>query len=153
VVDLGERFEKHFIGGPAIRTPAAAAQWTTKAPAAGTTNPLVVVFPHPMDYALLQRTLSVAGVPGKISVAKNETEWLFTPDSPWKTGAYRLMIDADFEDICGNHANRAFDVDLRAGSAPRRSEKPITIPFHIRPGGEAVPVKGIHGELTPQAAR
>lgn len=132
-VDAGEHSEKHFIGGPAIRTPADPAQWRTRIPAAGTTEPLVVEFPWAMDYALLQRTLSVPGVAGKVSVANAEREWRLTPDSPWKQGKYRLMIDGDFEDICGNHPDRAFDVDLRAGAAPRRSGKPIAIPFRVRP--------------------
>lgn len=132
VVDAGQHFEKHFIGGPAIRTAADPAAWRIRAPRAGTTEPLVVVFSRPMDYALLQRTLSVTGVPGQIAVAASETEWRLTPDSPWRAGDYGLAVDRELEDICGNRPGRPFDVDLRAGSSPQRQERPITIPFRVR---------------------
>ena len=55
------------------------------APKAGTSEPLVVDFPTPMNYALLQRMLTgftgmrAAAVAGTVSVADHETQWRFTP--------------------------------------------------------------------------
>ncbi|HWF12037.1 MAG TPA: Ig-like domain-containing protein [Bryobacteraceae bacterium] len=111
---IGRDFQKHFAAGPAIRSAADPAQWRVQAPAAGTMEPLVVRFPRPMDYALLQTTLSVPGIGGAISVNHSETEWRFTPDAPWKPGAFRLAIDRDLEDVCGNRPDRPFEVDLRS---------------------------------------
>jgi hypothetical protein len=113
---IGRDFQKRFTAGPAVRTAADPAQWRVEAPAAGTVEPLVVRFPRSMDYALLQRTLTVPGVAGTIAVARNETEWRFTPDAPWKPGAFRLAIDPDLEDVCGNRPDRPFEVDLRTNS-------------------------------------
>jgi hypothetical protein len=125
-------FEKHFTAGPPLRTAADPAQWQIHAPSAGTTEPLIVEFPRPMDYALLQRTLSIPGISGKISVGKAETEWRFTPDSAWKPGAHRLSIGSDLEDICGNHPDRPFEVDLHAASPSPPRAGPGAIRFYVR---------------------
>jgi hypothetical protein len=77
---------------------------------------LVVTFPEPMDWAMLQRTFEVTGpsgpVAGTIAVGNNEAEWRFTPARPWQPGDYQLTVDASLEDLAGNRIGRAFDVDL-----------------------------------------
>ena len=57
-------------------------KWRVTAPRAGTIGPLVIAFPKPLDYALLQHEIEVTGVAGKVAVARDETEWRFTPDAP-----------------------------------------------------------------------
>jgi hypothetical protein len=84
-----------------------------------------------MDHALLERTLSVSGVSGKIAIRNQETEWRFTPDSPWKAGNYELAIDSDLEDICGNRLDRPFDVDLRAPAATQTAVRVKTLRFRV----------------------
>jgi hypothetical protein len=126
---LREGFRKAFTGGPPDRTPADPMTWRVSAPAAGTSEPLIVDFPKPMDYALLQRMLGVPGVSGEIALDRNETEWRLTPDAPWKVGSYALVADSNMEDISGNHLDRPFDVDLRSKPAPR--VKSFSIPFQI----------------------
>ncbi len=135
---LVEGFEKAFTGGPSDRFPPDPKHWSVIVPKAGTADPLIVEFPKPMDYALLQRMLEVrdqgaAGVAGRIAIDRDETRWSFTPDAPWKAGAYRLIADNLLEDIAGNHLDRAFDVDLqqKSGQAPTGS-KTVSLPFSIR---------------------
>ena len=94
-VPLAEDFRKAFRGGPADRTPPDPKTWRVTAPKAGSPADLVVDFPKPMDFALLQRMIEVSGSGGKIggtvAVDKQETEWRFTPREPWKAGGYRLL--------------------------------------------------------------
>ena len=130
---LVEGFEKVFTGGPSDRTPPEPKRWNVIAPKAGTAEPLIVEFPKPMDYALLQRMLGVPGVAGSIAVDRDETRWSFTPNAPWKAGAYRVIADNLLEDIAGNHLDRAFDVDLQQKSGPTPTgAKTVSVPFSVR---------------------
>lgn len=137
-VGLVEGFQKAFTAGPAKRDTPDPAKWRITAPKPGTSNPLIVDFPDPMDYALLQRLLQVPGLTGAITVLNNETQWRFTPDSPWKAGAWTLVVDSTLEDLAGNHLDRAFDVDLQAVEAQREDNpnrsvtKTVTLPFEVR---------------------
>ena len=76
-------------------------------------EPLVIAFPEPLDYAMLQHALEVRGVAGKVEVANGETEWRFKPAQPWKPGAHEIVIPTNLEDLAGNKVGRAFDVDVR----------------------------------------
>ena len=40
----------------------------------------MIYFPKPLDYALLQHEIEVTGVTGKVSVARDETEWALALD-------------------------------------------------------------------------
>ncbi len=132
-VRLVESFEKAFTGGPSDRVPPDPKHWSVIAPKAGTAEPLIVEFPKPMDYALLQRMLAVSGVAGSIAVDRDETRWRFTPTAPWKAGAYHLVADNLLEDIAGNHLDRAFDVDLQQKSEPARAaSKTVSLAFTVR---------------------
>ena len=129
---LLEGFEKTFTGGPSDRTPPDPKHWSVIAPKAGTAEPLIVEFPKPMDYALLQRMLEVPGVAGRIAVDRDETRWVFTPEVPWKSGAYRLLADNLLEDIAGNHLDRAFDVDLQKAVPAPVGAKSTSLAFTVR---------------------
>jgi hypothetical protein len=124
-------FRKPFRVGPADRTPPDPAQWRLTAPKPGTTGALLVKFPKPMDYALLQRLLDVPGVAGTVTVGREETEWRFTPEKPWKSGEYRLSIDTALEDLAGNRIGRAFDVDTFERVSERLSRKTVSLPFRV----------------------
>jgi len=129
---LTQGFEKLFTAVAAERTPPAPKLWRVAAPLAGSRQPLVVTFPQPMDFALLQRMIQVEGVAGQVAVAQNETEWRFTPDAPWKAGRYRIAAENTLEDISGNHLDRAFDVDLSLNAPAIVGEKTLTLPFTVR---------------------
>jgi hypothetical protein len=115
-VPLREEFRKKFRAAPADRQPTDLKDWRLVAPKAGASEALVVTFPEPMDWAMLQRTFEVTGpsgpVAGTIAVGNNEAEWRFTPARPWQPGDYQLTVDASLEDLAGNRIGRAFDVDL-----------------------------------------
>jgi hypothetical protein len=131
-VPLADSFEKTFTGAPADRTPPDPTRWNIIAPKSGTSAPLIVEFPKPMDYALLQRLLEIPGVTGKVAVDREETRWSFTPDTPWKSGTYHLVADNLLEDIAGNHLDRAFDVDLQKGVPQTPHAKTSSIAFTVQ---------------------
>ena len=135
-VPMVESFRKSFKGGPAQRTPPDPKQWRVAAPRAGTTDPLVVDFPTPMNYPLLQRMLQVAGAQGKINgavlVSQQETQWRFTPRDPWKPGDYRLVADTGLEDLAGNHIGQPFDIDTFEKVTQQIVSETVFLPFRVR---------------------
>jgi hypothetical protein len=134
-VPLAEDYRKAFRGGPADRIPPDPKTWRVTAPKAGSAADLVVDFPKPMDFALLQRMIEVAGGVGKIdgtvAVDKQETEWRFTPREPWRAGAYRLLIDNGIEDLSGNHIGQPFDLDKFQKVTKNIEAETIPLPFDI----------------------
>jgi hypothetical protein len=128
---LAAAFDKPFHVVADEREPVDPAKWLITAPKEGTADPLAVTFPRPLDYALLQRTITVAGVTGKVSVAPGESEWRFTPDAPWKAGSYQLTVETTLEDLAGNRVDRPFDVDT-FNEVTKHIEKPtVSVPFRI----------------------
>jgi hypothetical protein len=127
---LLDGFRKSFRVAAAERTAIEPAKWRVTTPKAGTRDPLVVEFPKPLDYALVLRTLSVAGVKGTAALDRDETEWRFVPDAPWQPGAGRLSIDSALEDVAGNRLYRPFDAvmdQLKKMPDPG----PVAVPFRI----------------------
>jgi hypothetical protein len=135
-VPLEVGFRKAFRGGPAERNPPDPKQWRITAPKAGTSQTLTLNFPTPMNYPLLQRMLRVSGtqgnVAGTVSIDKQETEWRFLPQQPWRTGDYQLMVDSALEDLAGNHVGQAFDIDVFQHVTEHIATKTISLPFVVR---------------------
>jgi hypothetical protein len=135
-VPLDREYRKEFRGGPAVRVPPDPKQWRIVAPGAGTSSPLVVEFGRSMNYPLLQRMLQVAGpggrVAGEIAVDRTETVWRFTPRQPWPAGAYRLLVDADLEDVSGNRIDQPFDIDVFDKVSEHLTTRTVTVPFSVR---------------------
>ena len=129
---LAAEFRKTFRVAPADRTPPDPATWRIQAPAANTRDPLIVTFPKPMDFALLQREITVEGIAGSVAVARGETEWLFTPGGSWSAGEHALIVRTALEDLAGNHILRAFDVDTFDPITPRLMAERLRVPFRIR---------------------
>ncbi|SPF41386.1 conserved exported hypothetical protein [Candidatus Sulfopaludibacter sp. SbA4] len=133
---LAQEFRKEFRVVPPDRTPPDTATWRIAAPRAGSAGPLVIQFPKPMDYALLQHLLEVAGphgpVAGTIAVEREETEWRFTPREPWKDGDYRVTVQTTLEDLAGNHIGRAFDVDTFDPITKSLPRETVSLPFRTR---------------------
>jgi hypothetical protein len=126
---LAAYFTKPFHVVAAEREPVDPAQWRIRPPRPGTADPLIVDFPRPLDYALLQRAITVDGVKGKAEVGPGEVEWRFTPETPWKPGAYRLTVITALEDLAGNRVGRAFDVDTFREVTPHIQTDTVSIPF------------------------
>lgn len=135
-VPMVEGFNRTFMGGPPDRTPPDPAKWRITAPGRGTTAPLIVDFPDPMNYALLLRMIQVARgkaiVSGRIELGEHETQWRFIPDHPWQTGDYRLAIDTGLEDLAGNHIGALFDFDIFDKVSKLIDRKSVAVAFAIR---------------------
>jgi hypothetical protein len=135
-VPMVEGFRKSFRGGPALRNPPDPKQWRITTPKAGTFDPLVVVFPNPMNYPLLQRMVLVSGpggnVAGLINVGGAETEWQFTPKGSWIAGDYRLIVNVGIEDLAGNHIGQPFDIDTFERVTEHISTETVSLSFRVR---------------------
>jgi hypothetical protein len=134
---LKESFQKVFRVGPADRKPIDPAEWQILPPSAGAREPLIVRFPEPMDHALARRVIQVMDdtgvlVEGEVALADQERQWAFTPDRPWRRGAYRLVIQTTLEDLAGNNIGKPFDVDLFAGVQRRLATTTVKLPFEVR---------------------
>jgi hypothetical protein len=135
-VPLVEGYRKSFTGAEADRTPPDTARWRLTPPLAGTRDALIVDFDEPMDYALLQRLITVVGgtrnLSGKIEVTREETEWRFIPDQTWPGGNYELVVDTTLEDLAGNHIGRPFDVDTFEKISEKITHKTVSVPFQAK---------------------
>jgi hypothetical protein len=120
---LVKEMRKAFSVGPPDDTPPDENNWKIDLPSAGSHAELVVVFPEPLDHALLNRVLWVERgtgqnaqrVPGRVEVDRQETRWRFTPDEPWAAspkGGYHLVAEKFLEDRAGNSLGRKFEVDV-----------------------------------------
>lgn len=113
---LVAEFRKKFRVAPEARAAIDIKTWKLRPPAAKTTEALVVDFPAPLDHALLHRLLDVNDgakrVKGRIQVTRNETQWMFIPESPWSAEEFLLKVDTALEDVAGNRVGKPFDVDV-----------------------------------------
>lgn len=133
---LREPFRKTFRTGSADNTSPNPKNWTLKAPAAETRNPLVVTFPEPLDRAMLERVFAVADIGdvpvlGRIDVQDHERRWCFTPDDPWSAGRYLLYVDKSLEDRVGNSIARPFEVDVFQKIERRETTETVELPFRV----------------------
>jgi hypothetical protein len=128
---LTQDYVKKFHVTPDQREPVDLTRWKIDAPKPGTREPLKIAFPRPLDYALLQHTIRIAGVAGKVAVAGEETEWSFTPDSPWREGEYQLQVTSTLEDVAGNRVGRLFDVDTFRQVSIQLDTPVVSVPFRI----------------------
>jgi len=112
--------------------------WKVTAPKAGSSDPLVVEFPEPLDRAMLNRTLVVLDsrgdeVQGRLAVDPRATQWSFFPEQKWRTGHYQVQVDSTLEDLAGNSVARPFEVDvLHPITKQKPLAKQVTIPWEVR---------------------
>ena len=118
---LPETVYKRFHVTDAVREPIAVEQWKIVPPKTNSRQPLVIIFPRPLDWALLSQTMTIASadeqsIEGRIAIDQCERRWNFTPRFPWAAGSYHLRVTSSLEDVCGNSVIAAFDRALRSGS-------------------------------------
>jgi hypothetical protein len=135
-VPMLEGFRKSFQGGPADRNPPDPRDWRVTSPRAGTVEAVVVDFPKPMNYPLLERMLRVSSstqgsIAGTVSVDRQETRWRLTPQKPWSAGAYQLVVDSGLEDLAGNHIGQPFDIDVFERVTEHLTTGTIARPFSV----------------------
>lgn len=133
---LRAEFRKTFVVGPPDRTPIDPAKWTIDPPKGA--GPVTVRVDKPLDRALLERLVWVAGPDGKkvaatAAAADGERQLRLTaPGGGWRPGRYTLVIDPRLEDSCGNRVGEPFEAEmLKAGNAKSERE-PVTRAFEIR---------------------
>lgn len=119
---LEKSWVKSFKVSQADRVKPDPANWSILPPKPGTSGPLQVNFPEPMDQALLHSQIVVYDpegnlLNGTVTLGKEEKQWQFIPVSLWKKGIYHLKIGTDLEDLAGNNLNRLFDTDLKKDAA------------------------------------
>jgi len=115
---LRERFRKHFVVGDPVRKPIPVEDWKILTPVTGSRHALVLMFTSPLDWALLQQTITIESadglvIEGRVVVGQHERRWSFTPTSPWISGVYHIRVGSSLEDVCGNSITGAFDRPLR----------------------------------------
>jgi hypothetical protein len=131
---LVREFRQSFGVGPDIRRRIDPVNWTLSLPEVGGTGPLIAHFDRPLDWALLERCLMVAGpswrtITGIASVPRGDESWSFVPDSVWGPGLHHLLVDPVLEDLAGNSATRVFDRDLDLAEHEPRGSATQSIPF------------------------
>jgi hypothetical protein len=130
-VPLTASWTKEFrVSGP-DRSPVKPADWKIGFVRPGTTEPLVIRFPEPLDAALALRLIRIQGVSGHVALGAEEREWRFTPERPWTPGRYTLKVDTALEDLAGNKVGRAFDVDTFERVSRRVERESISLSFSI----------------------
>ncbi len=132
---LAEGFEKEITVGPADRESPNQANWQVSTPPSAHT-PLILRFPEPLDYALLQRMITVervggGRVAGNVEVSKHETHWQFRPDTPWAPGEYVIHVDPAVEDVAGNTFSYLFDEEM-SGPKAESPDDPENIEIKFR---------------------
>jgi hypothetical protein len=118
---LHKTFYKHFRVTEAVREHIVVEQWKIVPPVTKSCQPLVLMFPRPLDWALLAHTITITStgeqsIEGSIAIDQDEGRWSFTPNSDWAAGSYRVRVALGLEDVCGNSVIAAFDRPLRLGS-------------------------------------
>jgi hypothetical protein len=133
---LHETFYKHFRVTEAVREHIAVEQWEIVPPVTKSRQPLVLMFPRPLDWALLSHTITITSsgeqsIGGRIAIDENERRWSFTPTSAWAAGSYRVRVASSLEDVCGNSVIAAFDRPLRLDSDLKYEAATSSIAFDL----------------------
>jgi hypothetical protein len=115
---LRERYRKRFLVGDPVREHISVDDWKILPPATGSRQALVLMFPSPLDWALLLQMITIgstgsAVIDGNVAVDQSETRWSFTPNSPWAAGVYHIRVGSSLEDVCGNNITGPFDRPLQ----------------------------------------
>jgi hypothetical protein len=132
---LREAFYKRFRVTEAVREHVAVERWMVVPPASRSREPLVLVFPRPLDWALLSQTVSVVAgeqpIDGGAVIDQCERRWSFTPTAPWAVGSYQVRVESNLEDVCGNSVIAPFDRPIRACGDCVDGVANRTLSFHL----------------------
>jgi hypothetical protein len=133
---LRESFYKTFRVTEPVRRPVAVEEWKILPPAANSREPLAIMFPNALDWALLWHTITVASeagqpIDGRIAIDQDERRWSFTPTSAWTAGSYRVRVASSLEDVCGNNLLGPFDGPLRSAHNLNLKVSNRSIAFHL----------------------
>lgn len=133
---LHEGFYKHFNVTEAVREPISVEQWKIALPGTKSRQRLALMFPRPLDWALLWRKITIESedgrpVDGRVAIEQGEKRWSFTPTSPWNEGSYCVRVKSNLEDICGNSLLGTFDRPFRSTGDLVNEASNSSIPFQL----------------------
>jgi len=131
---IRDGFHKRFRVTEPVRERIFVDQWKIIAPATESLEPVALMFPRPLDWALLYHAITIASeagepVEGRIAIEQGERRWSFKPKFPWAAGTYNVRIASSLEDICGNTPVGAFDRPFRAARHQFDDTSRRSIPF------------------------
>jgi len=114
---LCEPFRKRFRVAEPVRNQVSTEHWELQPPETGSRRLLTLSFPEPLDWALLQRMITIESedgstIDGAIVIDQCERRWNFAPELPWMPGKYRVRVNPGLEDVCGNNLAGAFERPL-----------------------------------------
>lgn len=132
-ITLGADVRKEFRAIEPAKARLDATTWRITPPPGGSSLPLTVRFPAPLDHALLLRCIRVIGpsgrpVAGNVTVAEREQSWSFIPVRPWDAEGHTIVADSILEDLAGNSLARPFEMDITKAAAGKH-DSAVTIPF------------------------
>jgi hypothetical protein len=133
---LAEPYRKAFRAVAPVDAVVDPKTWKLTAPGVDTQAPLTLNFPRPLDNALARRLLTItdadgAPVAGMIDLTDAEKTWRFTPQRPWRSGNYQVVIDTRLEDLAGNNVARPFEVDVFRPVERQIKTETVTLPFRV----------------------
>ncbi|MCS6978169.1 MAG: hypothetical protein NZM31_14340, partial [Gemmatales bacterium] len=132
---MAESFRKEFTVGPPDTDMPRIAEWKLDIPPASSRKPLTIVFPEPLDHGLLERVITVVQegetLAGQVHVSDHERRWQFTPEKPWASGEYSLVVETILEDLAGNNLKKPFEVDLLQPFDRAAVAETVSLPFRI----------------------
>jgi len=133
---LKTSYRHAFTAGAAAYDALNVNDWRITTPAAATTAAIGIVFPAPLDRALLERTIGVetnagASVDGRVQAGAKELSWSFTPNAPWQPGSYAIVVARELEDPAGNRIGRAFEV-LESAEPAAPTGAVVRLPITVR---------------------
>jgi hypothetical protein len=118
-VAIGKPHTKDFIAFGRDSISPLPASWKLKVAPHGSMQPLLITLNEPLDYFLLQETITILDekaqpVKGTVRPLQKETSFQFLPQKKWEKGQYHLRVASYLEDLAGNSIERVFDRDIRA---------------------------------------
>jgi hypothetical protein len=113
---------KRWSVGPTDENGPVTSAWRVSTVHAESQQALVVAFDGPID-AQDAGYLAIADagghrVAGRAQLTVGESAWTFTPDAPWRVGAYKLVVRATLEDSAGNRLGSQFETSIDSPPTP-----------------------------------
>jgi hypothetical protein len=133
---LGKSYNKKMVATKRDSLSPSPSHWKLNLPRAGTNEPLGINIGEPLDYMLLQNSITLVdsagtSVSGVIQISYGEKNFNFIPSTLWLQGQYRLQIASKLEDLSGNNLNRPFDRDLSRSAGNDSSKDFVELEWRI----------------------
>lgn len=123
---------KRWRVGPTDEAGPVTSGWKVSAVRADSLQPLVVTLDGPIDgrdagYLAIADAVGHR-VAGRALLTVGESAWMFTPDAPWRTGAYKLVVRGTLEDPAGNRLGSRFETSIYSPPGPAAD---VVVPFAV----------------------